>query len=186
MSLNQFLAVGRSFVGIRGEKSPFEMKKGCTLPTFESSPRFATKREAGKRDAGEGETPAAAAPVQTDWIEQHRQEEPAAKAVPQTVPVPARPAAPPVFKPVRRSWLSILSFGWLGRRNRGSELVQGELSLEKVTVLRNDLSDSDLELVLKKRSQARKASATARPWSTSEEQQPWSKLASRLFEAGKE
>lgn len=177
MSLNQFLAVGRSFVGLHEEKSPFEMKKECLLPIFEGSPRFAARREPSHEVVEH--TPAES--VQLDWIEQKRNA--TAKVLPQTRPAPApiRPGENPPSAP-KRNWLSILSFGLLGRKKGNSTLVQAELSLERVRVLRNDLRDADLELVVKKRPQARKASAAARSWSTVEEQQPWSKLASRLFE----
>ena len=176
MSLNQFLAVGRSFVGLREEKSPFEMKKECLLPTFEASPRFAPR----ERPAA---VPSENVPVQADWLEEKRETR---KVLPQkepqpNAPVPARPPARPA-KTVRRSWLSILTFGLFGKGKKADALVHAELSLENIRVQRNDLSDTDLELVVKKRPQARKASAAARSWSTVEEQQPWSRLATRLFE----
>lgn len=158
-------------MGIRGEKSPFEMKKDCLLPRFDPAPRFAPKR-----------APAAAAevkaPVQTDWLAPR----PKAAPVPEAAPVPQ--AKRPAGTKAKRSWLSICTFGFLGKEGKKStELVQAELSLEKVRVIRNDLHDSDLELVRREeRPRARKASAAARSWSTAEEEQPWTKLAARLFE----
>jgi hypothetical protein len=171
MSLNQFLAVGRSVVGIRGEKSPFEMKKECLLPIFEAAPRFGGSAHQPSPLPSEGRGESGQAPVQTDWL--------APKVAPSPVPPPvaARPPSAP-----RRSILSVLTFGLWRKRGSARPLVQAELSLETVRVLRNDLSDSDLELVVKARPRARKASAAARSWSTLEEQQSWSRLASRWFE----
>ena len=69
-------------------------------------------------------------------------------------------------------------------------LVQSELALENVRVVRNDLSDADLEVVAPKRStQAR----SARPTERNEMDAPrpaesgltWNRLAARLFVAGR-
>jgi hypothetical protein len=82
-----------------------------------------------------------------------------------------------------RGWLNLLTFGLLGRVREQQPLVQAELSLDRIKVVRNDLADSDLELVLKKKKKkasldgsSGKAAAPAR----------WSKLTARLFEMGQE
>jgi hypothetical protein len=79
--------------------------------------------------------------------------------------------------------LNLLTFGLLGRVREQQPLVQAELSLDRIKVVRNDLADSDLELVLKKKKKkasldgsSGKAAAPAR----------WSKLTARLFEMGQE
>jgi hypothetical protein len=156
MSLNKLLSVGRSFAGIRDEKSPFEMRKECLLPIFEPSPRLASKAEPAS-DGG---------PVQSDWLKHESREAskigPAAE--PATAAAPAGTVRPK--SPGQRSLWSILTFGIFDRKpapgvSLSSALIQPELSLDRVRVMRNDLHDSDLELVLKKRPQARKASVAA-------------------------
>jgi hypothetical protein len=159
MSLNKLLSVGRSFAGIRDEKSPFEMRKECLLPIFEPSPRLASKAEPAKVASDGGA-------LQADWLKHESLE--ASKIGPAAGPATA--AAPGgTVRPKsagQRSLWSILTFGIFDRKpapgvSLSSALIQPELSLDRVRVMRNDLHDSDLELVLKKRPQARKASVAA-------------------------
>lgn len=66
-------------------------------------------------------------------------------------------------------------------------LMQGELSLERVKVVRNDLSDSDVDIIRRKP----EATSTNRPLSVPERQtsepadSAWSRVTGRLFGAGK-
>lgn len=160
MSLKKLLSVGQSFVGIRDNKSPFEMRKECLLPIFEPGHRPPARAEAPR------EPSAGSIPRQTDWLELKPEAPSKELKNPGSVqpalmksPAPILPAAP------RRSFWSMVTFGLFdgkpARRPLGAALVQSELSLDRVRVIRNDLLDSDLELVLKKRPQARKASAAA-------------------------
>jgi hypothetical protein len=55
-------------------------------------------------------------------------------------------------------------------------LVQSELSLDRVRVVRNDLSDSDVEIVPVK---------PAAPVPEPEAEKTWEKVTGRLFGAGK-
>jgi hypothetical protein len=172
MSLQQFLVVGRSFATSPNEKSPFEMRKDVRLPTFDNAPRLA---------------PRSTVAVQADWLEEKR-----------PIPLPAEPFAPktstmPRSGPRRkRGWLEILSLGVLGKPHLSGELVQGEMNLEKVRVIRNDLADSDLELIVnkKKKFAFRKVEATL-PKQPAKSKTPepkqreeWSELTARLFEIG--
>jgi hypothetical protein len=158
MSLKQFLAVGQSFVGIRPDKSPFAMRRENQLPIFTVSPRFAPKR-------GPREEPSPGL-VQGELIESPERKE--VKAVPVfTVPALEGNAPTPVEaaksleaagrmppRQTKRGLLFYMSFGLFGLFSRGrgqTDLVQSELSLEQVRVLRNDLADADLELVMKKK-----------------------------------
>lgn len=65
--------------------------------------------------------------------------------------------------------------------------VQGELSLDKVKVVRNDLSDADLEIVPARRSatQGSSASAARSEMTTSVAAGLWGRVANRIFGAGK-
>jgi hypothetical protein len=66
-------------------------------------------------------------------------------------------------------------------------LVQGELSLESIKVVRNDLSDSDLEIVPAGQPKAKKieAPALAAPVKAEPALTRWDRVSSRLFGAGK-
>jgi hypothetical protein len=61
--------------------------------------------------------------------------------------------------------------------------VQGELSLEKVKVVRNDLSDSDLELVAVDKRGKGQAKPGTMPFGSVAERKPgfWSRIKTRLF-----
>lgn len=214
MSLKQFLAVGRSFVGIRDTKSPYELRKENLLPRFGGVPRVHSSEQM----------------VQGDWVEQQKMEgrellspergseELAEVRVSEQGPEGAKrtestsgatgsgahPGSAEIISGANpftqgravvmgvkgrgkvrrhRGWLNLLTFGLLGRVREQQPLVQAELSLDRIKVVRNDLADSDLELVLKKKKkkasldgQSGKAAAPAR----------WSKLTARLFEMGQE
>jgi len=81
--------------------------------------------------------------------------------------VPAQSAAPSE-KGARENGLVSKLGSWLGRSRNGKKAipqfvrppVQGELSLDLIKVVRNDLSDTDLEIV---RAQAPKVEAVAEP-----------------------
>src|SRR3954465_6298170 len=148
MSLKQFLVVGRSFVGLSGDKSPYELRRENRLPVFQPSPRFVGSRK------GEAEL------VQSDWVEQQEQKrkealerlERANASYAQPIAVTKEPANPKSKR--KRNWLRIFSFGLLGRAKEQRPLQQSELSLDRINVVRNDLADSDLELVIKKKKKA--------------------------------
>src|SRR5688572_23298636 len=143
MSL-KFLAVGQSFAGLRGDKSPFAVRKENQLPTFSSNPRFR-----GKNPQAEEKLM-----VQADFLQEPTPSVEADSAVlnepaPPSLPFQrSTPVAAAAGRPTKR-WWSIFRFKWF--RTQPSDLVQSELSLEKVRVMRNDLADSDLRLVLKKK-----------------------------------
>src|SRR5262245_38448356 len=129
MSLKQFLAVGKSFEDVPEGKSPFEMRAEVQLPRFENEPRFTTKQRVM---------------VQTDWLaeKEHRLADPKGAAKREKIVKTRR----------KISWLRILTLGLFGRKEKFTgHLVQEEMNLENVRVMRNDLADSDLEVVVNKR-----------------------------------
>src|SRR5215213_379347 len=156
MSL-KFLAVGKSFAGLRGDKSPYALRKESQLPRFGSSPRFSGKADEER------------AMVQTDFLQQPVIS--VAEGVISPLPEPAKeeslfaavqqPVAPNIFaaqtqaQPARPSWFSFSRWKWFRAQPSKADLVQSEMSLEKVRVMRNDLADSDLRLVLKKKKRAK-------------------------------
>ena len=188
MSLKQFLVVGKSFVGLNRDMSPYELRKENLLPNFSPLPRFDRIR---KQDTQM---------VQADWVGQ--QERMAKRSViPSEQPELAQPAkntepalfgsaaalAPvPAKKKRRGNWLRILSFGLLGKSRNTDPLVQSELSLDRINVVRNDLADSDLELVLKKKKKTKTRPARDAQAPAPEVPPSWSRLTARLFEIGQE
>ena len=58
MSLKQFLVVGKSFIGLSGDKSPYELRKENLLPVFQPAARFVAAKRSG------------AELVQSDWLDQ--------------------------------------------------------------------------------------------------------------------
>ncbi len=176
MSL-RFLAVGQSFAGIRGDKSPYALRKENQLPIFEGAPRFA-----GKATATEP------VPVQTDWLQPS---EPASAEVRKDFAAPVNPfqpatsipaSAPAAIKP-KRGWFSFFRLKWFRTTKPKADLVQSELSLEKVRVKRNDLADSDLELVLKKKKKTKPVFSSTQS-NNNLPRAGWSELAAKLFEIG--
>ena len=184
MSL-KFLAVGKSVAGLKGDKSPYALRKENQLPRFGSSPRFANKPE-------EEQTM-----VQTDFLH----EQPVVGVAEGTICsieqvkeeslfAPAPPAAPPnVFSaqpqqmPVKRSWFArLFRWKWFHAQPSKADLVQSELRLDKVRVMRNDLADSDLRLVLKKKK--KKSVFSSHQENNGIARQGWSELSARLFEIG--
>jgi hypothetical protein len=157
MSLLQLLTTGKSLVGMSDSESRYRMRN--RLPRFGSDRNpFATRQEQ-EGAAGEG---GSAEPRRGDLSIA----ELAAARLKETQRLPAPVAAPRSALP-RPSRISRLA-AWLRRANQAvrpsrPELaarplppaarpgirppVQGELSLDKVRVVRNDLSDADLEVV---------------------------------------
>jgi hypothetical protein len=154
MKLGALLAAGKSLaLGRRGE-SPYRANKQVYLPKF-SSPKnpFAATAEAETETAGPAVAGANAAPLKKEI---------AAKT--QKLPTLTFAASHPVAageKPVVMPQKSRRSSKWMSRLNpfaSGSVFpaamgrnaktpVQVELSLDSVKVLRNDLSDVDVEVV---------------------------------------
>ncbi len=120
MSLKTLLAMGDSFFATSDEPSPYEIRKSCRLPDFSSN------------------LPEAAAPVpqepapqkEIDFEERH---EGRVKIAPERRLIESQPEE-------RRRLLDRKN------RNGGRNLTQSELRLDQVRVVRNDLSDADLEL----------------------------------------
>lgn len=179
MSLKQFLVVGQSFVGLRNEKSPYELRKENMLPRFGNNPRVTGAGTYGSR------------PVQADWLEEKTLTEapsvPAEDARPARAIQPVASAVPPREK---RGILWYLTFGFW-RKKTTQPLVQPELGLERVQVIRNDLSDSDLEVVVIKKKKGKLKNGESMPPGGSlvrrkDSNERWSALAGRLWVAGQE
>lgn len=172
MSL-KFLAVGQSFAGLRGDKSPFAVRKENQLPVFQSSPRFA-----GKNSHTED-----AVMVQTDFLQKRESEPAPLPFADRVVAQPSVTAPLPLKSAPKFRWLSLFKFKWFRAQAPRTDLVQSELSLEKIRVVRNDLTDSDLRLILKRKKKPKNVFSSTQE-NNSLARNGWSELTARLFELG--
>jgi len=165
MSLGKLLTTGKSLVGLSQSNSRYQLQKGA-LPKFESAKNpFAAKTPAGPAEP-EPQLPkltsddaAAANPKKTQHLSALGAlivDREAAVAASRN----AQPAeSPKVAAPVD-SWLKKINpMVWFGNRkpadpkpmiprfSKSHAPVQGELSLDNIKVMRNDLSETDVEVV---------------------------------------
>ena len=187
MKLGTLLAAGKSLALRRRGESPYRANKQIYLPKF-GSPKnpFVSANQSGEAISPEN---AAAAPVKTPItvVAAKTQKLPtfspaprAADNRPKTVKKPALPKQRP-----RRA------LGWMGRlnpfgsratftaarRENAKIAVQAELSLDAVKVLRNDLSDVDIEVVPLKSRPADSGKAPGRE----PEKKTWGWLGARFL-----
>jgi hypothetical protein len=153
MSLVRLLTAGKSLVGIQDLKSRYRSVDPRAMPKFGSEKKVTTniareseaKPSAAKSDvetstANVQQTPVTARKVHgSGWVSQWGSK---LGSLVSQKPKPARSAIP---------------------RLNGVP-VQGELSLENIKVVRNDLSDADLEVVTRKMAPAKKAESDAPEW----------------------
>ena len=151
MSLLRLLKAGRSLVNPKESGSRYRMHERIQLPKFGSSKNPFSARS---------ETPAVlAAPGAIDSEPTSKRElspaEEAAARLKQTVRLPPALPVPQLARAgeMSRAWWNPLTWWKSGSGGGGPGLrtsepaVQGELSLDQVKVVRNDLSDSDVEVV---------------------------------------
>jgi len=187
MKLGTLLAAGKSLALRRRGGSPYRANKQFYLPKF-GSPKnpFVSANQSGEAISPEN---AAAAPVKTPITVAAAKTQklptfsPAPRAANHRPAVAKRPTLPNQ-KPRR-------SPGWVGRlnlfgsgsafsatwRESGETPVQAELSLDAIKVLRNDLSDVDIEVVPLKSRPAVGPEAPGRE----PEKKTWGLLGSRFL-----
>ena len=184
MSLVQLLAVGRSLETIKDEPSRYRMTQHL-LPKFGPPARAETKMP----DAVQAQS----RPVVEEQHAPVSQPEPQAKknemnALHTKPPAPSRAASNTVLTsafPLGR-WTRLRKnpFGSRPRRQSVTAPVQGELRLDLVRPVRNDLSDADLEVV-EARVPLPAAQESAAGSSIDESHRfLWSRLTARIFRAG--
>jgi hypothetical protein len=177
MKLKSLLAAGRSFAPLRNEKSPYALCKDNLLPAFSTQPKLRRAHPsttAGLRqpDLLEDQEPVPKETVAAPQVTLFTSIAPPAK------PTPEEPA------PSRARKIGFWGFfkSLFGIRQRGSrKLIQSELELSRVKVVRNDLADSDLELVVLERN-GRSPKPIYKPLHRLE-QNPLIRVRTRLFEA---
>jgi hypothetical protein len=179
MSLKTLLAVGESFFGVSTEPSPYEVRKNGLLPVFGPANSSASeqKQDENLLPSIPTENGEKAAEPELDFEARQRGEhESRVKLAPERSRIEKAPEE-------RRTFLD--------RRVRHSgdrKLTQAEMGLEQVTPVRNDLSDSDLELAPRRAAKSvesdlnpfapRPIAAIGRP---AHEKQGWAARLMRLF-----
>jgi hypothetical protein len=198
MSLLRLLTAGKSLVGLRDGEHRYRVPRQRVLPKFDARANpFMAASKPGAPELPQ-EKPVTAAEA-TAPREERTAPEPVQLAAPAVLPAAApkfetpSPANAPA--PCRPGFLSrVLRRGTPSHRKGqalGPEaLVQGELSLEAVKVVRNDLNDSDLELapVQARKAEPRAPEGQTTPASTdavASRGGAWGRVSSRLFGAGK-
>jgi len=186
MSLMQLLAVGSSIRTIKDEPSRYKMRQQHPLPKFGRAARSETKMP----DAVEAQS----RPVVEEQRAPVSQPEPQVKknemnALHTPPPAPSRAAMnttplSSAFPLGRWTRLRKNPFGPRPHRQSVTPPVQGELHLDLVKPVRNDLSDADLEVV-EAREPAPAAQESAEGRSIDESHRfLWSRLTARIFRAG--
>ena len=198
MSLLRLLTAGKSLVGSQNPQSRYHLSRRPALPRFggKQNPFRATTLPEAAQSAAPAPMVQPTEPAQvlalarTENCSMPLAQAPEAAA---TNVAGSAPGSEPIASSARpgfgigalaryagkfKSWLA------LGRRPAGGRtrprlakpMVQCELSLERVRVVRNDLSDSDVEIV-----------ARSAPAAEAVEKAPggaWERVAERLFGAG--
>jgi len=162
MSLLRLLTTGRSLVGLRNGESPYRLSHHRLVPNFGKKPnpfRATTLPEPARTVPLALESTAVKLPASPPAAPAESTVAPASagteEASPTTVAakevVPSKPAG---SKWLPRNWTRVHT--WFRRSAKPAVVrsdrvtkpaVQGELSLEGIQVVRNDLRDSDLEVV---------------------------------------
>ena len=170
MSIGRLLLAGKSLVGGQNGSSRYRLDKRARLPKFGSpkNPFVKEKRTPPRPDAVQ-QTAAGVRPATQAAAPAVNEVKPVTTQLRQAVlrlrewcadmnPIPR------LAKPVRSA----------PSPRYATSPVQSELSLDEVKVVRNDLSDADLEIVPAK--PVRRAEAEPMP-----EENAWSRLTTRIF-----
>ena len=208
MSLVRLLTAGKSLVGLRDGDSPYRFTSQRFLPQFGPARNPFTGREQAKSAHTEAPSPGHTG---DNGAALAKPAIPASKGEPGATPqkeVGPRPVRAKFDARMRAEalWrrLAALLSGWQvklrgvfarsGSKAAKSAIprfpkpaVQGELSLERIQVVRNDLSDADLEIVPAK-PMATPATATPAPRlivKAEGAKSAWGRVTSRILGAGR-
>ena len=197
MSLVRLLTTGKSLVGLKESENRYRLTSQRLLPKFEPKKNpfgsgTVTISEPAAEPGHSDSNPQAEAPAAADVQVQ------TVPAVSEKPAGAAKPEDPRVglFAKVRSGCAArlrglfrlprALPVPAIARRQQSKKLFQAELSLEAVKVVRNDLSDTDVEIVTCKRAVDPKTNpATADAANESGSSRPWSKVTDTLFGGAK-
>lgn len=191
MSLVRLLTAGKSLVGLKQTGSRYHLTNQRLLPKFEPK----------KNPFGPGtpdHTAASVLPSPSAPAAESKSLHEALKPATETTKVSAREVMQNRESFLRRLWrwgcstVGRLRF-WRrrsqlrsGARTQPKRLFQAELSLEAVKVVRNDLTDSDFEIVASRApTDAKRLASVPATAEAALANGRWGKMADRLFGAGK-
>jgi hypothetical protein len=203
MSLLRLLAAGKSLVGMSDAETRYRVTSQRLLPQFGAGRNpFSSRGKAGPAQLGpsspEDHGPTSA-PQETRRSPALRGEpEAAPRRGPQGVATPASCSPKRFGEGLRRRTAALLA-GWkmkmmgvLAKRRRKATNpaiprfteppVQGELSLDRIKVVRNDLSDADLEVIPARPPTAPVTRANAGAART---ESAWGRVTARVLGAGR-
>jgi hypothetical protein len=166
MSLLRLLTAGKSLIGQKNPEGRYQLPGARSLPHFGSKKNpfratvFPDKAEGINPEPGSGDSMAqtkTSGEIVSLVGESGESEAVSAPSLPEsdscspTAPVPVT-ATPGLDEPSpRRTGLKALLLWGRARKHKpsgaGRPMVQGELSLDSVKVMRNDLAETDLEVV---------------------------------------
>ena len=177
MNLGKLLGAGKSFISGR-KPAAYRADKRFYLPQFVSPKNpFASP----VATATQAELPKSASPDSVPPATNNPPIGMKTKKMP-VMPVPAAPVTSPAATARKTNWVSKLNPVSMFRSestapNRVASAVQVELSLEKVKVVHNDLTDADVEIVPMKSRPARLAPASP------SDKKSWADLGERIMKA---
>jgi hypothetical protein len=191
MSLVQLLAVGRSIRSIKDQPSRYRMTQENLVPRFSSAKESVERPALETPDQPVGRT--GPPPIQRLMPQRKAKAERKSEKSAPGRPRPSRKLWVLLTKATRKAY----SFGcWLLARSPfrrcaaekvGPSVVQAELRLETVRVVRNDLQDADLEILPVPESAGTSPDQGEFPragWYESV-RMLWCRIATRLFGAGR-
>ena len=210
MSLLRLLTAGKSLVGLKTSEKRYHLPGQRALPKFGSKKnpfRVTTRPEQG--EVGTADTPSAQVQPPAPPAEEKPQSRPQTSSSETTQASASASVAKPInskpeadsgrqikpLEPAERRPSGVRAFLLWGRAKAkgtalpgGRRLVTAELSLDKVKVVRNDLSESDVEIVGRasppKPSESR-AKPLAQESKDSVSESGWGAAAGRLLSLGK-
>jgi len=204
MSLLRLLTAGKSLVGLKDTEHRYNVARRGLLPKFASKKNpFRASPGAEVGPSPDKELRSSLSQSEPSEVNSSNGDGPtalSAKPHVESLAAQTAPLSSPQLKPItddalrmsRVRWRVLLP--WIGGRTQKQAIprfektmVQGELSLESVTVVRNDLSDSDLEVVPTKPVVTAPQPKPARPVTTGSgaNGSSWERLTGRFLGAGK-
>ena len=190
MSLLRLLTAGKSLVGLKESDGRYCVTRQRLLPEFGTKRNpFRTPKEVPPELDAASPSPGAAGPSTSPGVSPSR-------ALDIAAPVDGRtPGHGRLANWVSKCARKVASVGSKGGPKAAKPaipafakpMVQTEMSLDRVKVVRNDLSDSDLEIVRMRPQpppfkQAPVVQTEEKPHSA---ERPWNRMAGRLFGVGK-
>jgi hypothetical protein len=172
MSLVRLLTAGKSLTDLKDSTSRYQVRQKARLPKFGSKKNPFASAEPAAAEA----TPIEGIADNAPWVMSRAEKAAARMKHTMRLPTLAKTPVNKTFQPVRpprqvgkSSWIGelltkLIPTSWrpgprpIARRAASGKTraaVQGELTLDRIRVMRNDLNDADVEVVRAKGAQSR-------------------------------